>query len=95
MTALSRDQTVALAYIRREGEASESALVWEGLHAPWRTLDALSRRGLVVRGEWLCPEDGYVWRLSTKETLDIPQLVNDIVGTAEALANLAPKETAG
>ena len=55
MSALSRDQAVALAYLRREGEASESALVWEGLHAPWRTLDALMRRGLVVRGEWLGP----------------------------------------
>jgi len=64
MSDLSRDQTVALAYLRREGEASESALAWEGLHAPWRTLDALMRRGLVVRGEWLGPEDGHVWTLA-------------------------------
>jgi len=70
MSDLSRDQTVALAYLRREGEASESALAWEGLHAPWRTLDALSRRGLVVRGEWFGPEDGHVWTLAadTKDT---------------------------
>lgn len=62
---LTHPQKRALACLKANwGEASEDTLWTEGLNLPRLTMYGLERRGLVVRGEHLDENQGYLWKLA-------------------------------
>ena len=63
--ALTRNMERVLHVLNVYGEVGEMTLWLEGLNTPRNTCRALERRGLIVRGEWLNENDGYLWRLAS------------------------------
>lgn len=71
MSSLTQPQKRALKCLEaNRGEASEDTLWMEGLNLPRLTMYGLERRGLVVRGEHLNDDQGYLWKLAPGEQTD-------------------------